>query len=87
MSRTGLGTHEGYMGVGCIESIALGLLLLGVGTICLGTKGFSQAGLPFGLGLQIRGAAGKTLGLLLILLGCAMTVPFVWLVFRSWLTG
>jgi hypothetical protein len=71
------------MGAGCFESVALALLLLGVGTVSLGAQGFSRAGLPFGLGLQIRGAAGKTLGVLLIVLGGAMAAPFVWWLLRT----
>jgi hypothetical protein len=70
------------MGAGCFEAVALALLLLGVGTISLGWKGFSPGGLPVGLGLCVRGAPGKALGLLLIALGLAMTVPFLWCLFR-----
>jgi hypothetical protein len=73
------------MGVGCVESVALALLVLGVGTISLGARGFSRGGLPFGLGVQIRGAAGRALGALLLVLGGALLVPFVWLLFCTWL--
>jgi hypothetical protein len=69
------------VGAGCVEVVALGLLLLGAGTISLGAKGFSPGGLPVGFGLSVRGAAGKALGLLLVALGLALAAPFLWLVF------
>jgi hypothetical protein len=69
------------MGAGCFEVVALGLLLLGAGTVSLGAKGFSPDGLPVGFGLRARGALGKAGGLLLIGLGLAMAAPLVWWLF------
>jgi hypothetical protein len=71
------------MGAGCVEAVALGLLLLGAVAISLGAKGFSRDGLPVGFGLRARGAAGKALGVLLVGLGLAMTAPFLWLLLHA----
>jgi hypothetical protein len=69
------------VGVGCVEAVALGLLLLGAGTVSLGAKGFSLSGVPFGFGFQIRGGLAKVVGVILVALGLAMMVPGFWLAF------
>lgn len=47
-----------------------------------GARGLSPGGLPSGLGHQVRGRAGKVLGVLLLLLGVLMMLPFVWRLWR-----
>jgi hypothetical protein len=57
---------------------SLFLALLGAGTVGLGLQGFGPRGVPLGFGRMIRGAAGKALGALLVVLGLAMLAPAAW---------
>ncbi len=69
------------MGVGCVEAVALGLLLLGAGTVSLGAKGLSTSGVPVGFGFQVRGRPAQVVGVILVALGLVMMVPGFWLIF------
>jgi hypothetical protein len=65
-----------------VEAAWLALAVVGAATVRLGLRGFGPGGVPAGFGVRVRGRAGMALGMLVVLLGLAMMVPFVWLTVR-----
>ena len=55
----------------------IGVLLVSIGLVVLGIKGFTASGIPFSKKTTLRGTAGKVVGTLCILAGVAFIPVFL----------
>lgn len=60
--------------------IQIGVLLVSIGLIVLGIKGFTASGIPISKAVVLKGTSGKVAGVVCILAGLAF-IPLVLLAF------
>lgn len=58
-------------------------VLFGVALIWLGSKGFSERGIPISKGGGLKGTKGKIVGIIFLLWGCGIVAQFVIGLLRS----